>query len=542
MNKVADQFLNGSLSVYLKRRIILVAFLGFSAGLPLSLTGSTLTVWLTDHKIDPSTIGLLALTGVPYSLKFFWSQILDHMPIPLLTAKLGKRRSWILLTQFFLIYCIYSLGGSNPATNVYITAFWAFLIAICSASQDIAIDAYRIELLDEEEQGAGAASYVFGYRMGMLVAAGGAIFLVAYLQSNTSIEYLGTWGFTYNIMALCIVVGMVATIMAPNTDKEQALKSQYDKKVVQNIPALQGEDTYRLKMLVIFLSVFLMHYSLWHYKDVVFEVLTLHDIQLLGWYKDTLHIGPIFYFAYYTTFSFLLVGSFVTCITGKSMKYVIYDPFIDFTHHKKWFVIILFIILYKFGDAFAGRMTPVFVLDINFSKADYGAIVKLYGTIATLVGAFIGGILVKQKGIFLSLWICGLLQMFSNLLFAVLSYYQGNIMMLGITVTIENFSGGMGTTAFVAYLATLCNKEFTATQYALLSSCAGLAQSFLVGGIFFVDANYIEGATLIDRIGWSAFFILTTIAAIPGLVMLVWLTLGSSKYNANFKKFQKYMN
>ncbi|MCH2037617.1 MAG: MFS transporter, partial [Rickettsiales bacterium] len=526
MNNTAITSFKDSLSVYLKRRVILVAFLGFSSGLPLALTASTLTVWLTDNGIDKSTIGLLASVSAPYTVKFFWSQILDLLPVPLLTSKMGRRRSWALITQICLVITICGLGHSNPNTNVYITALWAFTVAVFSASQDIALDAYRIELLEEKDQGAGASVYVFGYRMAVLLAGGGGLFLVAYLQSKAMFTDLEAWQYTYTIMAMFMFVGIAATLMAPNTDLDAPKENE-------NIAGSEGNGglkesntesnlIYRLYNLGIFAVVLAAHILLWHNKDSVYNFLTIKDISILSWQTDQFQIGPLVYFTYYVVFSLILVGSFITSLTGKSLKHVVYDPFGDFMTRENWFIIILFVIMYKFGDALASQMTPVFVLDIGFSKVDYGAYVKILGTIATLLGAFIGGVVVKQKGIFVALMIGGILQMISNLMFAVLFYFPLNKMMLGITITIENLTSGIGTTAFVAYLSVLCNKEFTATQYALLSSLSAFARSFLVSGVFFIDSSYVEGASLIDRIGWPSYFIFTTIAAIPGLLLLAW--------------------
>lgn len=411
-----------SLSMYLKPRVLAVAFLGFSSGLPLALTLSTLSVWLAESGVDKTTIGLFAAIGTPYALKFLWSPLIDGLSLPFFTRWLGRRRGWMIFSQIMLIASIIGLGTSNPAEQPFITAMWALCVAFTSATQDIVIDAYRVEILEEREQGAGAALIVFGARIGLLVSGAGALFLADHIN----------WQLVFYCMAGCIGVGMITALLIgePKNHREPLLASEKGSTIEK------------------------------------FEKWLLHNVA---------------------------------------------SPFLDFMKRPAWVVILLFIIFYKFGDAFAGVMTGPFLIDIGFSKTEIAAIVKTFGLGATLIGAFIGGWIVYRFGIIPSLWICGVLQMLSNLMFAVQAYFGNDPYLLGLTISIENLSGGMGTAAFVAYLSSLCNISYTATQYALLSSLTAVGRTWLSA----------SSGWFVEQLDWFYFFIFSTAVALPGLLLLV---------------------
>ncbi len=407
-----------ALSAYMHPRIIAVAFLGFSSGLPLALSFWTLTIWLTESGISKSDIGLFALVGTPYVIKFLWSPLIDQMHIPFFTKRLGKRRSWMILSQLCLMIALVGLGATNPTENAWNVALFALLVAICSATQDIVIDAYRIEILDENQQGEGSAALVFGYRMGMLISGGGALFLS---------EYLG-WFITYCIMAALISVGIITVMLTGEPEN-----SKYTDKKADN-------------------------WADWINKAVI-------------------------------------------------------EPFGEFMSRGNWLLILAFIILYKLGDAYAGVMTGPFLIDIGFTKPEIGAVVKSYGLIATLIGAFAGGWLVHKYGMMKSLLLCGFLQMASNLMFVVQAHAGNDIMVLMATISAENFSGGMGTSVFVAYLSSLCNLKYTATQYALFSSFAATGRTWLSSSSGFI----------VDRFGYIDFFLISTAIALPGIILLIYM-------------------
>ncbi|MBF0161791.1 MAG: AmpG family muropeptide MFS transporter [Magnetococcales bacterium] len=422
-------------SVYGERRVVAILFLGFSSGLPLALTFSTLSLWLTEEGISKTAIGLFALTGVPYTFKFLWAPLVDQLPIPWLTPRLGRRRSWAILTQIALMLSLFCLGLSKPGESPFAAALWALCTAFWSASQDIVIDAYRVEILEERQYGAGAAMSVLGYRLGMVVSGAAALYLATFFG----------WFVTYTLMAALMGIGMVTILLNPEPAVKTAdgRESQGD-----NLPPLLAKG------------------PPWPGRRE----------RLMAW-----------------------------------VARAVVAPFADFMRRDSWGLVLLFILLYKLGDTLAGVMSNPFFLDLAFSKIDIANISKIFGLGATLAGSVVGGVLVNRMGIMKPLLYCGILQMLSNLLFVLLAQAGHNLGLLTLTIAVENFSSGMGTAAFVAYLSSLCNIAYTATQYALLTSFMAFGRTLLAS----------VGGALADHVGWSAFFLLTTLAAVPGLALLL---------------------
>ena len=408
-------------AVYGERRIVSIFFMGFSSGLPLALTGATLAVWMAESGVSLTKIGFFVLVGISYNLKFLWSPLMDRGRIPWLTGRLGRRRSWALVTQMALMVALVGLGHSDPAADLEKTALLAVLVAFFSASQDIVIDAFRIDLLAEHEQGAGAASTQLGYRGGLLVAGAGALYAASY----------GGWAFAYAVMAGFMVVGMVAVLMTR-----------------------EPEDNGR-------------------------SVLERAE----------------------TSFS-------------QQLQDAVVAPFADFMgRHGKWMVILVFILFYKFGDAVAGVMASPFYVAMDFTKIEIADVSKIFGVAATVVGIAVGGAVVYRLGIFRALLLCGILQALSNLMFVYQATVGHDVGLLMVTIGLENLTGGMGSAAFVAYLSSLCSHAFSATQYALLSSVMALGRTVMASG----------GGWAAQELGWVTFFLGSTFAAVPGLLLLLWL-------------------
>lgn len=405
---------------YFSKKLIFIFLMGIASGIPLYLILSTLMIWLTRENIDLSTIGLFSLTQIPWSLKFLWAPIIDYYKIPFLHNYLGKRKSWLLITQFFLIISIILLGTNDPTSELFYTAFFALLVSFFSATQDIIIDAYRIETLQESDQGAGAAMTQAGYRVGGIIAGAGALY------SREIME----WKTVFLLIALLTLILMILTLFAPQ-NKELSIKK-----------------------------------------------------------SKASNIG-----------NYLLI--FI-----KPLK-----EFFNRNSLLNTMLILLFILFFKLGDVIAGVMANPFYVKLGFSNIEIANASKLYGVIATLFGVFIGGWLVKKIGIIKSLFLAGFLQIISNLLFVILSKIGPDYIFLIVTVSGENISGGLGSAAFVAYLSILCNKQYTATQYALLSSIMGIARTFLSS-----PSGY-----LVNFLGWSNFFLLSLLFGIPGILILIWM-------------------
>ncbi len=392
--------------------IAIIFFLGISSGLPLALILSTLKVFLVDLNVDIKTIGLFSLIALPYSLKFLWAPIVDSISLPILTKNLGKRRSWILLNQFLLIAAIAALGlfEGSSVTNI---AIIAMLIAVFSATQDMAIDAYRIEAIKPEDQGIAASFYIYGYRIGMLIS--GAVALI--LSDKMA------WDKVYYIIAAVMIIGIFTTLFAKES----------------------------------------------------LETYTKSSDSFVSWLK-------------------------VSAIA----------PIMDFFKRENWYLIFPFIILFKLCDAFAGSLTLPFLIDIGFSKIEIATIVKTFGLFSTLSGALLGGILIKKIGLIKSLWIAGVLQAISNLAFCYQAAIGYNTYSLYGVIFAENFSGGIGDAVFVAYLSSLCNIAFTATQYAILVSFASMGRSILSS----------SAGAFVAGFGWIKFFLFSSTLAIPALILL----------------------
>ena len=406
--------------IYGDRRVASLFFFGFSSGLPLALTGATLAAWFTEAGASLTEIGLVSLVGLAYAFKFLWSPLVDRLPLPLLTRVLGRRRGWLLFSQIALAVALLGLAAADPATLRGWTVFWAAVVAFASATQDIAIDAYRTEILEDDQLGAGAAVLVFGYRVAMVTSGGGALILAGTLG----------WGWAYGCMAALMGVGIAAMLINPEP-----------RAVCETVSQGTGPD--------------------------IFE-----------WFRDA------------------VVG-----------------PFAEFMSRPGWIVILLFVALYKYGDALLGVMAVPFYLKTGFSLAEVGVVSKGFGLAMTLAGAALGGVLVARYGILRALLFAGLLQAASNLVFGYQAWVGYSVPVLVVTIGVENITGGMGTTAFVAYLSSLCNRAYTAPQYALLSSMMAAARTFFASGAGWV----------VEQTAWIAFFLISTAAAVPSLLLLWWI-------------------
>ena len=431
------------LGPYNKYNILAFIPLGFCAGLPLPLIGATMSARLMDSGLSLTSIGLFALAGTPYALKFLWSPLIDTIKIPFLNNLLGKRRSWLLLTQIILFILFFIISTIDPMKDLYMLAVLVCSAAFISATQDIALDAYRIELHPDKDLAAGIATYVLGYRIALIVAGAGALYLAEFLS----------WHVAFKIMSLCFLIGPIILIFLPNN----SVIDNSDRNVA-SIP------------------------------------------NFLQWIKKA-----------------------------------VLDPFIEFSQRQSWVWILIFIAIYKLGDALAGNMTTPFLLDIGFSKIQIANIVKVIGLAATLIGLFIGGMLVAKYNIVSVLFIGGFLQMFSNLFFAIQGVVGVNTNVLMLTISIENLAGGIGTAAFLAYLSKLVDSRYIATQFALLTSFMALSRTqlsapagWMVEGInwdwviiflkLFMNINLVEG--LDGNIKWVMFFVITTVLAVPGLLII----------------------
>lgn len=398
---------NHYLRIFQQPKSAILLILGFASGLPLALTSGTLQAWMTVENIDLKTIGFFSLVGQAYVFKFLWSPVMDRYTPPFL----GRRRGWLLATQCLLLIAIAAMGFLEPSSQLRWMAALAVVIAFCSASQDIVFDAWKTDVLPTEERGAGAAISVLGYRLGMLVSGGLALWLAD--------KWLG-WQGMYWLMAALLIPCIIATLLAPEP------------------------------------------------SDVI----------------------PV----------------------PKSLEQAVVAPLKDFFGRNNAWLILLLIVMYKLGDAFAMSLTTTFLIrGVGFDAGQVGMVNKTLGLFATILGALYGGVLMQRLTLFRALLIFGILQGVSNAGYWMLSITDKHIYSMAAAVFFENLCGGMGTAAFVALLMTLCNKSFSATQFALLSALSAVGRVY-VGPIagWFVEAH-----------GWPTFYLFSVFAAIPGILLLL---------------------
>ncbi len=394
-------------SVYFGRRVAPLLALGFASGLPLALTGGTLQAWATVENVSLQEIGFLTLVGSAYTLKFLWAPLVDRYVPPLL----GRRRGWMALTQVLLAAGLILMGLLSPANALGPLAMIAVLVAFFSATQDIAFDAYRTDVLRPSERGAGAALSVLGYRLAMLVSGGLALIIAD--------QWLG-WGQTYMLMGGLMLLAVLATLWGPEPE---------------------------------------------------------HPAQ-----------APV------------------------SLGQAVVEPFREFFVRPQVWTLLLLIVLYKLGDAFAGALSTTFLIrGAGYSPTEVGTVNKLLGLTATIIGALAGGSLMAKLGLYRSLMAFGVLQAISNFGYWLIAVGPQSIWLMAFGVGLENLCGGMGTAAFVALLMGLCNHQFSATQFALLSALAAVGRTYLAGPLT---------PPLVESFGWPAFFAMTVLIALPGLWLL----------------------
>jgi PAT family beta-lactamase induction signal transducer AmpG len=412
-----------TLRIYANPRVVTMTFLGFSSGLPFLLVFSTLTVWLTEGNVSRSTIGFFAWIGITYSIKVLWAPVVDSIPIPMLTKTVGQRRSWMLVGQIGVACGLVLMSVIGPSDLLILSAC-AFLVAFSSATQDVAIDAFRIESADTEYQGAMSAAYVFGYRLALLVAGAGALYLAEYFS----------WTVAYIIMAALMLVGIITVVLVAEPDRQS--------------------DAFTLELSV---------------------------PGLRRWFSRA--------------------------VTG---------PFVDFfsRNGKVAFIILLFIAVFRLSDIAMGIMANPFYLDMGYTKTEIANVAKVFGFFMSIAGSLICGVLVVKWGLMRPLFIGAVAVAVTNLLFASLSLMEPKVSYLAIVISADNISGGFAATAFIAYLSSLTNRAYTATQYALFSSLMTLPGKFISG----------FSGLVVDNFGYFEFFVVAAMLGIPAILLVVWLS------------------
>ncbi len=438
-----------SFQIYLRPKMLAMLALGFSAGLPLLLVFGTLSFWLRKEGIDRSTIGYISWVALLYGVKFLWSPLVDRLPIPIATKFFGKRRSWMLVAQIGVLSGLLLLGTVDPQSDLTLLVLFAVLVAFSSATQDISLDAWRIESAPANEQGAMAGTYQLGYRLGMLLAGGGAF----------SIAHFYNWSIAYISMGLCMIVGIVTTLLVTEPPSSSIDSSQQEQDVIDFIARNNSLPTWLRNFIAWFIGAVICPFTDFFIRNGVVSILIL-----------------------------IFIGTF------------------------------------RLSDITMGVMAGPFYADMGYTEIQVGMVSKTFGVFVTIFGALLGGVLVMRWGILRVLIIAGILVVVTNLVFVWLATQEPKTLLLATVITADNLSGGIAGTVFIAYLSSLTNTTYTATQYALLSSIMLLPAKFL-GGF---------SGEIVDQFGYVNFFIYAGCLGLPAILLAIYLGTRKDIGNLNF--------
>mgnify|MGYP000884095583 FL=1 len=477
------------LSPLLNPKSLRMLFLGFAAGLPILLIFSTLSVWLFKAGVNRATITLFSWVGFAYSFKFIWTPIVDNLKLPIL-GKLGHRRSWLLLSQLMIILSLIFISFTDPKTSLICTAIAAIFIAFSSATQDIVLDAFRIESASKNLQGALSSMYLTGYRIAMIVAGAGSLWIASFL--GTEIYNQKVWQQVYQIMALLMLFGVLTVFYSSEPKIKRNIEKNSNQKIKFFIAFLVS--------LAGFILCYLYFKDLFDSKDPIINFLNEF-------------IKIIFCFLIFALIIFFLIK--IKFLNKESAKNAYAKPVLDFLNRygSKATSILLLIGLYRISDVVLGVMANVFYIEKGFSIAEIATYSKFFGTIATIVGGVIGGLASVHLGVMRSLFIGALISALSNILFAWLALVTADVKILAFVITADNVASGFAGATFIVYLSALTSIKFTATQYALFSSTMLFLPKLIAG--------YAGG--FVNLFGYPTFFIFTAIIGVPVLLLIMWI-------------------
>lgn len=480
---------------YSDRRAIAMMLLGFSAGVPILLIFSTLSLWLNEAGVSRSMVTMFSWAALGYSFKFVWSPLIDSLPLPVLTRLMGKRRSWLLLAQLLIMAAILLMANVNPqiSGSLKFMAIGAVLLGFSSATQDVVIDALRIEMApnDSAIQTVMSSTYAAGYRLGMIVAGAGSLLLAAKFGSTKTNYIYEAWRHTYQIMAAIMSIGVLTTWWIQEPQHNNSTKSH---SALTNLRLLL--------MFVIAVMAFIGTYTLSgsHIKSIPLPALLQETLLLaiamtgaiiMGWLAIRIHLAP----------KQIAIDTWITPIS---------DFFKRYGHNA--ILLLMLIGLYRISDIVAGVISNVFYADMGFNKEQIAWAVKTFGVAMSIAGGIAGGILAQKFRIMNMMMLGAIAAASTNLLFMLLAITGYHVPLMYCAVGIDNFAGGLATTVFIVFLSSLTNIQFTAVQYALLSSLMTLSPKILGG----------YSGTMVDNIGYPAFFLLTACMGIP-ILWLIWL-------------------
>lgn len=483
-------------------RVVTMLFFGIAAGLPLLLIFSSLSLWLREAGVERAAVTYFSWAALGYSFKFVWAPLVDVLPIPLLSRLLGRRRAWLLLSQIMVIAAIVLMAMIDPATQTLtLMAAAAVLLGFAAATQDIVIDAYRIESADPAMQALMSASYVAGYRIGMLLAGAGALYLAAYFGSSMAGYDYAAWQQTYLSMAALMLIGVVTTLIIGEPESNRSF--------------VNGHKHY-LGLLTIFLLAVTAFVGVFSYSSAI--ATTFKSALSPVWLNSGLVTLCIELCRFAIAVIVAVIVARVMMLSNWIDKSLVQQSYVapikDFFQRYGWslaWLLLALIGLYRISDIVLGVIANVFYQDLGFSKPEIATVVKTFGLLMTIIGGFVGGIMAMRFGVMRMLFIGALLSALTNLLFMLLAYTGHDMTLLYIVISADNLSAGLASAAFIAFLSSLTNISFTATQYAIFSSLMTLLPKVLGG----------YSGSMVETLGYQQFFLLTALMGLPVLLLII---------------------
>ena len=491
-----------SFQAFLHPRVVTMLFFGFSAGIPLLLIFSSLGLWLREAGIERSAVTFFSWAALGYSFKFVWAPIADKLPLPFLTHWLGRRRAWMLLSQIAIIVSILSMAFIDPSHSesyLKIMALACVMLGFSAATQDIVIDAYRIESASSDLQALMSATYIAGYRIGMLVSGAGSLYIASSLGSEMGTYDYRAWQVTYSCMAAAMLIGIVTTFCIKEPERNKITEYKY------------SNGTYIKFFLVFILAVigFVISFHLSSefaasWKNNLTEILNNKTLSNFCVEFFRLFLGVLIFLSIVFAlikFNFvekkIVVESYVAPVLDFFQRYGI----------KLAILLLVLIGLYRISDIVLGVISNIFFQDLGYSKKEIASVVKTFGLFMTIAGGFLGGILSIRFGVMKVLFLGAVLTVLTNLLFMLLAVKGYDIQLLYLVISADNLSAGIASAAFVAFLSKLTNVSFTAMQYAIFSSLMTLFPK-IIGGY---------SGSIVENVGYTNFFLFASLLGLPVL-------------------------
>jgi len=503
-NLALDHGWQESFKALFTSQVIIMLFLGFSAGLPILLIFSSLSLWLREAGVDRAAVAYFSWAALGYSFKFVWAPLVDRLSIPLLTKVFGQRRSWLLLAQLMILFAMTLMAFTNPAQadeELVFMAIGAVLLGFSSATQDIVIDAYRIELADVKIQGTMSASYTAGYRIGMIVAGAGALYLAEFLGSTQELYRYEAWKTTYHIMSLFVLVGIATTLLI----HEPVLNKAKD--------PFQTHEYLRLVMVfILVLTAFIgcFVYSIDGATSLKQSLIQLMNNKVLA---SFLVESCRFLLAVFIAYLVAKLAIHFQLASRNLINFSYIAPVRNFFENygtKTACLLLALIGLYRISDIVLGVISNVFYQDMGFTKTEIADAVKIFGLVMAIVGGFLGGVLSMRFGVMRMLFVGAVLVVLTNLLFIVLVHVGPNKQVLYGVVAADNLVAGLAASAFIAFMSSLVDVRFTAMQYAIFSSLMTLLPK-IIGGY---------SGSMVDSLGYTQFFLIASFLGLPVLLLI----------------------